>query len=148
MKKKSLQKSPYQGESPEAKFLRIQKNLKVNKFIRENLYPFLLDNTTSFDDAKIFCSSVAMAIQQGSFKKLEEFKVKDIGLEEMLKKNEDPKVAKWNQVLSMLSEEDVTTAQRILNELGNDLELFARERDMKTSLAEVKDEYPEYVPEK
>ena len=67
-----------------------------------------------------------MAIQQGSFKKLEEFKVKDIGLEEMLKKNEDPKVAKWKQVLSMLSEEDVTTAQRILNELGNDLELFAR----------------------
>lgn len=107
-----------------------------------------MESSQSFDDAKIFCGAVAMAIQQGAYKKMEEFKVSDLGLEALLKDNEDPKVLKWKQVLSMLSDENANIAQRVLNELGNDLELFGRERDLKTSLSEIKSEYPEYVPEK
>jgi len=87
-----------------------------------------------------------MNIGQAGQIKLAAMKVKELELVEILKKANHPDSNKWIKILEILDDKSLLMAQRILQDIAGDLELFAREYMMKVPLKDIKTEYPPYVP--
>jgi hypothetical protein len=113
---------------------------RKREIARNRLYPFLLDNSKSIQDAQVFCQSVSIAINQAFTNKKKEFKVKEFGLIEQLDKN-NSEFKRYKEILEMFEDENLSDALEIIEGMNNAIDGFIREENTKRSLETLKTEF-------
>lgn len=142
MSKKSSNEEPRQNKTPE----QLEHEMKLNyeqtrqrKFVKEVLYPWLLANSKSIDDAKNMVYAANLAIEQTFHVKvgqeqtrLSEAPLADLHLEDNLKQDEEFK--RDRELLDMFKGESVATASSLLKGMKLAIESFEREESTKREL--------------
>lgn len=120
------------------------KDLKKNqdfqekmKFVRESLYPALCEASTSIEDAQNQLYQISTMIMQKFLEKMKEVKFKDIGLADILNK-EDPQYAPMKAMLDLFDDKNVYDTKDIIEGLKNEINLFISDENKDRKLSELK----------
>ncbi len=93
-----------------------QEQDRKGAIIRKTLYPFVVKNSTSVQDAKMFLSVLALVINQKFLNKMMQLKISDLKLEEDLKEG-TPQEEKYREFIELFKDTDLRTALDVLEAL-------------------------------
>lgn len=127
----------------------IEHDIKLNyeqtrqrKFVKETLYPFLVANSKSIDDAKNMLYAAVTGVQQSFHMKvsqeqtrLSEIKLKDLAPQDNIIKEEE--YNRDRALLDLFNNESVATAESLLKGCKMAIESFEREAAIKTPLKDL-----------
>lgn len=115
---------------------------RQRKFVKDVLYPFLIENSKSIDDAKNMLYAAVMGLQQSFHVKvsqeqtrLSEIKLKELGVQEHIITGEE--YNRDRALLDLFNEESVATAESLLKGCKQVIESFEREHATKTPLKDL-----------
>jgi hypothetical protein len=94
--------------------------------VKEKLYPFLVSNSDNIDDAKIFLSSISVAIKQKYLNGMRNMPVGDLKMTEMLDVTGDS-YKKYSELFDMLKEYSITDALSMVEGMPNEIDSSIRE---------------------
>ena len=113
---------------------------RQRKFVKEVLYPWLIANSKSIDDAKNLVYAATMALQSTFHvavgkeqTRLSTVKVSELHVEENMKG--DAEYDRDRELLDMFKDEPVATAESLLKGMKLAIESFEREDSTKRALA-------------
>lgn len=108
-------------------------------FIKNVVYPWLMEHSTSIDDAKNLAYAANMAVESTFHvavgkeqTRLSEIKLADLHVEDNLK--EDEEFSRDREFIALFKEERVATASSLLKGLKTVIESFEREESTKRTL--------------
>jgi hypothetical protein len=96
------------------------------KFLKEILYPILLDVSENIEDAKIFLEANQLAINQAFMNLRAEKTVLDLEVDKMMKDNTESE--RYRRLLNALGGESVLAATDILNAMKQIIENNQRDQ--------------------
>ena len=138
-----MQKEPRVNKSKE----QIKAELEMNEeaksrkiFVKEKLFPFLLDHTESIDDAQILCEALAQTIRMAFNQKMVKTQFKDLGIKEMMNPDKD-NAKKMIGLVELVEEENIASALRILDEIPNAITDKIRSEGKNRKLSELNLEF-------
>lgn len=115
---------------------------RQRKFVKEVLYPWLLANSKSIDDAKNIVYAATMALQSTFHiavgkeqTRLSTVKVSELHVEDNLKGDEE--YNRDRELMAMFNDEPVATAESLLKGMKLAIESFEREESTKRPLVEL-----------
>lgn len=115
---------------------------RQRKFVKQTLYPFLIANSKSIEDAKNMLYAAVTGVQQSFHMKvskeqtrLSEIKFKELGVQENIIKGEE--YNRDRALLDLFSEESVATTESLLKGCKMAIESFEREASTKTALKDL-----------
>lgn len=111
--------------------------VRKRQLAKDQLYPFLLDTSKSIQDAQIFCQSLSIAITQAFNNKKRDLKVKDLGLDTFLDKN-NAEYKRYVKALEMFNSENLLDALEVIEGMNNAIDGFIREENTTRSLETLK----------
>lgn len=88
---------------------------KKRELIREKLYPYLLSNTESIEDAKVFVSACSVVIKQQFLGRMKEVKVEELKLKEL--QAEVSAVRRYNDLFDLVGKYSILEAMDLLDGL-------------------------------
>lgn len=115
-----------------------EETTRLRKIVKEQIYPLLLEESKSIDDAKIFCSATAIAIKQAFNNRMKELKVEELKLNTMLAESQEKE--RYEKMFNIIKEETILSALKMVDELPNAIDSFIREEMCKRPLTELKAE--------
>lgn len=111
-------------------------------FVKEVLYPFLIANSKSVDDAKNLLYAAVVGVQQTFHvevskeqKRLSVMPVKELGVEKNMQPGEQ--FDRDRALLALFAEEPVATAESLLAGAKKAIESFEREQSVKQNLKDL-----------
>ena len=120
------------------------KDLKDNKkfqekmsFTRDKFYPALARASRSIDDAQQQLYMINTMVMQKFLGKMKEFKFKDMGMVEILSK-EDSKYHEVKEMLELFDDYSVFDAKDIMEGMKSEITLFLNEENKSRSLEDLK----------
>ena len=101
----------------------IEAEIKMNEeakgrriFVKDKLFPFLLDNTESIEDATVLCEALAQTIRMAFTQKMTKMEFKELGIKDMMNTTSDT-AKKMTGIVELIENENIATALRILDEI-------------------------------
>lgn len=114
---------------------RVQEAKRLRSFVKDKLYPALLDASESIDDAKYLLGSFSNMMMEKFLAKMKEIKFNELKLEEKL----DPKAKKYEQfkvMLDLFKDESIFTSRELIEGMKNEIEMMItnemKERELHT----------------
>lgn len=111
-------------------------------FVKEVLYPFLIENSKSIDDAKNMLYAAAIGVQQTFHvevskeqKRLSTIKLAELKVEDNVQPGEQ--FDRDRALLALFGDEPVATAESLLEGCKRAIESFEREASSKTALKDL-----------
>ena len=117
-----------------------QEARKRKTFVREKLFPFLLEHTESIDDAQILCEALAQTVRMAFNQKMVAMDFKELGIKDAMNPNSEH-FKKMAGIVELLGEEKMATALRILDEIPQAIQDKIRAEGKKRKLAELNLEF-------
>lgn len=116
---------------------------RQRKLVKDVLYPFLLANTKSIEDAKSLCMTATVAVQTEFNNQVgkvqQELSNKNLSELKLVEAIEDPKkYSREVDFITLLGDEKIHTAEALLKGLKTVIESFEREDSTKRPLSELK----------
>jgi len=108
---------------------------KFRKFVKEEIYPFLLEHSTSVEDAKMMCQVLKMSIKQAVMNKEKLTPVATLEIPKV-----DEKYEKYNQFMKLFLDKTVFEVDQLLEGMSSVIDSFIREENTKRPLSELKAE--------
>lgn len=93
---------------------------KQRQLIKEKLYPFLLSNTESIDDAKVFISACAIVIKQQFLSRMKDTKVADLKLKNL--QADASAVRRYNDLFDIVADYSITDAITLIEGMVAELD--------------------------
>ena len=87
------------------------------QILKEKIYPLICEKTESIQDAEIFLQTLKYAIQQAGIRKQLNLIVKDLGLEEDLRANDESE--RYKALIEILNDETIAAATDLLESFDN-----------------------------
>lgn len=100
------------------------------KFIKEIVYPALLEKSDSIDDAKIILGVVSTAIQQAMLNIQMKQLVKDLDIPEV-----DEKYKKYSDIMVLFRDHSVTESTKLIQGLQDEIDETVRDENKERKLA-------------
>jgi hypothetical protein len=113
-----------------------QEVTKQREFVKTKLYPYLLENTTSIEDAKMFIQTAGLVTKQQFMNGMMKTLVKDLKLKEMQADTE--LVKRYNGLFDLVEDMTVTDALKIIEGMPGEIDRMVSEENAKRKLAELK----------
>ena len=110
---------------------------RVNKKVNEKIFPFIKDNSTDVEDAKMFPAVMKVAIQQVMFNKTTKMLLKELNLAEELKGMPEKDFKKFREFIELMESESIADAYKILDGLVDEITQKERLLMKKTSLTDL-----------
>lgn len=111
-------------------------------FVKEVLYPWLMANSKSIDDAKNMLYAAAIGVQQTFHvevgkeqKRLSTVKLSELGIEANIQQGEE--FNRDRELLALFKDEPVATAESLLQGCKRAIESFEKEASTKTDLKDL-----------
>lgn len=121
---------------------------RQREFVKDKLYPLLLKNTKSIDDAKNYVYATNTAIKQAFHKMVSEEQVR-LSKSQVLVLNmndiidKDPAFDRDRELIALFETESIGTADALLDGMKNALDSFIREETCKRELSTLKTDFLE-----
>lgn len=109
-------------------------------FVKKFLFPFLLENTESVDDAQILCEALSQTIRMAFNQKMVNTLFKELGIVEMMNP-EAANAKKMIGLVKLIENENIATALRILDEIPQAINDKIRAESKDRKLADLKLEF-------
>ena len=110
--------------------------------IKERIYPLLVENTGSIDDAKNFCQLVNLVIEQAFVNKKKEMIVADLKLIEDMKESSESE--RWKKMFDIIGHENITVALDLVGSMANIISNNERKESKDRKLSELPIEFITY----
>ena len=108
---------------------------RQRKLVKEQLYPFFLDNCESVEGAKLIAATLETAIRQSFNNQMTKQKVAELKLSDYL--IDDEKGKKYGALLELLKEETIVIASSLLQGFCQEVDKTLREENLKRPLREL-----------
>lgn len=115
---------------------------RQRKFVKDVLYPWLIANSKSIDDAKNMLYAATIGVQQTFHvevskeqKRLSTIKLSELHIEENVQPGEE--YNRDRELLALFKDEPVATAESLLAGAKRAIESFEKEASTKTNLADL-----------
>lgn len=113
---------------------------RQRKLVREQLYPMVVDASTSITDASQFVSVLLMSVRQQFQSQMRTQKVKDLDLLSKIDAKAD-RADKYKKVLELFQDETVSTTTQLLEGFGNAIDSFVKEELTKRPFDSLKTDF-------
>lgn len=107
--------------------------------VKNELYPLLLEASKSVEDAKIFCTAGALAIEQAFANIQKTMLVKNLELSDKLRPDAD-RYEYFKKLMDMFQEETIADALSMVRDMPHAIDSFIREEMTKRELSTLKAE--------
>lgn len=111
--------------------------LRKREMAKDILYPILLADSTSIENAKVICQSASIAIRQKFNNGLSTTSIKELGIIEDLNK-EATDLKAFQNLLVALQGEKLSVGLELLDGMAGAIDSFIKEENTKRKLSEVK----------
>lgn len=108
---------------------------RMKKVVKEKIYPLLVSETKSIEDARVFCSAVAVGIKQMYNSKMKELKLSVLELEKQL--TPSPLKKRYEKMIEVLKDETVLNAVQIVEQIPQMIENLVRQEMSEKKLDEL-----------
>lgn len=113
-----------------------QKTAKLREAVKNSIYPFLLENTESIEDAKMFASAVGVVIKQQFMNGMSTANVASLKLTEL--GADKDLVKRYNAMFELLKDYTISDALKIIEGMPTEIDSLIREENNKRKLSELK----------
>lgn len=118
-----------------------QAEVKRKRVLAKNgLYPILLANTKSIDDAKIFCQALTIVIRQAETKLNKERTLDNLEIIKMIDPK-SPDSARYKRVFELIKDEKVADAIALIDGMAQAIESFQREESTQRPLSTLQTDF-------
>lgn len=90
-------------------------------FVKEKLFPFLLETSESIEDAQVMCTALAQTIRMAFNQRMVNTKFSELGIKEMMN-TESENGKRLFGLVELVENENMATALRILDEIPHAIE--------------------------
>lgn len=97
--------------------------MRLRKFVKEKLYPSLLETSTSIDDAKFLLGSFGNMIMQEFLAMMKEKKMSELKLVEKLDPA-SPQYAGYKKIVELFNDENVFDARELIDGMKNEIQFM------------------------
>lgn len=114
----------------------IKKQEEVKRFrqkVKQELYPLLLKESESIEDAKMMLQVVKLTIQQSVLQKQKGIKLRELEIPRIT----EEKFERYNKFMDLLMEENVSVSMELCEGLSNVIDSFIKEENSKRKLTEL-----------
>lgn len=125
-------------KSEEQRLLEAKQRLEVarkRRLAKEVLYPFLVGNSKSIEESKMFITAFSIGVRRAFNLKMAEIKLGELGLEEMI--NADKENDRYRAFVELLKDENLMSTLDLVENMVQFIESCIREENTKRPLAEL-----------
>ena len=102
---------------------RVQEAKRLRAFAKNQLYPALINASTSVDDAKFLLGSFSNMIMEQFLSKMKETKFIELKLHEKLDKTA-PNYKQYIDLLALFADETIFTSRELVEGMKNEVQMF------------------------
>lgn len=106
---------------------------RFRKFIKEEVYPFLLEHSENIEEAKQMCTVLKMTITQAAMNREKKLLVSELDVPQV-----DAKYEKYNQFIKLFLDKTVFDSKQLMEGMSDVIDSFIREENTKRKLSEIK----------
>jgi ornithine carbamoyltransferase len=119
-------------EQIQAEMVKAQETKRFRKMVKEVIYPFLIENSTSIENAKMLCSVASVTIEQSFMQDRLTKKVSELEIPEV---KDEYKV--YRDLIDIVKDESVRDAAELLSRMADTIDSFVKEQNSKTVLKDL-----------
>ena len=113
--------------------------LRQRGLVKNQLYPFLINNSKSVEDAKNLCTSLAIVIKQAWENKRRDYIVKSLALDTLMSNQITPEEnKKWDMFMGLIENEKINVATDLLDGMASAVDSFIKEENCTKPLSSLK----------
>lgn len=116
---------PLTPEQIEQRDKRIEEVKRLRLFVKDKLYPAVVDATTSVEDAKMFLTSFSAMMMDVFLEQMKDMKFIDLKLHNKLNKT-DPNYKHYIALLALFGNESVFNARELIEGMKSEIEMMIR----------------------
>lgn len=102
---------------------RVQEAKRLRAFVKDQLYPVLINASTSIDDAKFLLGSFSNQMMEAFLAKMKETKFIDLKLHEKLDKSA-PNYKQYIDLLAVFADESIFTSRELIEGMKGEIEMM------------------------
>ncbi len=108
---------------------------RKRRIAKEIFYPFLLKNTKSIEESKMFITAFSIGVRRAFNMKMADIKLSDLKMDEHI--NDDKENDRYRELATMLKDENLMATLDIVENMVQFIESCIREQNTKRPLADL-----------